>query len=51
MQITIANLLDKDALNTVGTLLPKLSWRDGQLTAGAVAKRVNRNQQADLSHD
>ena len=49
MPITIGNVLDEADLASVAELLPQLMWSDGTKTAGAVAREVKRNRQADLS--
>lgn len=49
MLITIANLLDRAALNQVRDLLSTLRWKDGAETAGATAREVKQNLQADLT--
>ena len=49
MLITIANLLDLAALQQVRELLPTLRWKDGAETAGATAREVKQNLQADLT--
>ena len=49
MLITIANLLDAAALDRVRALIATLRWMDGAETAGATAREVKRNLQADLT--
>ena len=49
MLITIANLLDLAVLQQVRELLPTLRWKDGAETAGATAREVKQNLQADLT--
>lgn len=49
MLITIANLLDEEALANVRGLITTLRWEDGGKTAGATARKVKRNLQADLT--
>lgn len=47
--IVIENILGQDVLTEVAAALRELRWEDGRNTAGATARRVKRNQQADLS--
>ncbi|MEO0550840.1 MAG: Fe2+-dependent dioxygenase [Pseudomonadota bacterium] len=49
MHITITNLLEPQSLQSALALLPSLIWRDGQATAGRVARQIKQNEQADLS--
>lgn len=49
MLITIAHVLDKEALERARELSKVLRWADGAETAGATAREVKRNFQADLS--
>lgn len=49
MPVTIGNILDEAELATVTELVPKQIWADGTKTAGAIAREVKRNRQADLS--
>ncbi len=49
MLITIANMLDASALSEIRETAKNLEWRDGALTAGATARQVKRNEQADLT--
>ncbi|MEM8917453.1 MAG: Fe2+-dependent dioxygenase [Pseudomonadota bacterium] len=49
MILTIADILVKQKLASINLELDDLVWRDGRVTAGAVAKKVKRNEQADLS--
>jgi len=49
MFFTLGNVLDKAALDEARAHIAGLSWRDGAVTAGASAKQVKRNEQADLS--
>jgi len=47
--LTISGVLDAGALATALELVPSLAWKDGAETAGAAARAVKRNEQADLS--
>lgn len=49
MLITIASVLGKDALEQAHGLAKVLRWSDGADTAGATAREVKKNLQADLS--
>ena len=49
MLITIASVLDDDALEKVLGLVSMVRWTEGAQTAGATAREVKRNLQADLS--
>ena len=49
MLITIANVLDQEALEQAHGLLKTVRWKDGAETAGAIAREVKRNLQADLT--
>lgn len=49
MLITIANVLEDDALERARSLVSTLRWTDGAETAGATAREVKHNLQADLS--
>ena len=49
MLITIANVLDHGALEQVRSLAKTVRWNDGAETAGATAREVKRNLQADLT--
>ena len=49
MPLLIANVLDAEKLTTARELAGTLSWRDGAETAGATARAVKHNTQADLS--
>ena len=49
MLITIANVLEDDALERARRLVSTLRWTDGAETAGATAREVKHNLQADLS--
>ncbi|NQY39377.1 MAG: Fe2+-dependent dioxygenase [Henriciella sp.] len=49
MLITIAGVLDKDALEQARGLTKLLRWADGAETAGPTAREVKQNLQADLS--
>ena len=51
MFLTIGGVLSADNLRTCQQEAGKLEWRDGAATAGASAKQVKRNAQADLSSD
>lgn len=47
--IVIENVLTEEALSEVSAALREMRWLDGRSTAGAAARKVKRNQQADLS--
>lgn len=47
--IVIEDVLSQHVLSEVSAALRELRWLDGRSTAGATARRVKRNQQADLS--
>jgi len=49
MMITLSGVLSPDDVEEVTKLVSGLTWRDGTTTAGATARKVKRNQQADLS--
>lgn len=49
MVLTIDSLLTPDELADIRKDLNLLVWKDGAETAGAVAKAVKRNEQADLT--
>ena len=49
MPVTIGNVLDEAAQAATKELLSKQVWADGTRTAGAVARAVKKNLQADLS--
>ncbi len=49
MILSISDIADKPLQQRIESMLEKLSWRDGRVTAGAVAKKVKHNLQADLS--
>ncbi|MEL6694026.1 MAG: Fe2+-dependent dioxygenase [Pseudomonadota bacterium] len=49
MLITIASVLDNNTLEQARSLMKVLRWADGAETAGATAREVKRNLQADLS--
>lgn len=49
MLLTIANVLNESALDQVRALIQTLRWKDGAETAGATAREVKNNLQADLS--
>ncbi len=49
MLITVAGVLDPEALGEIRSTLQNLAWRDGGETAGASARLVKRNRQADLA--
>ena len=51
MFLTIGNVLSEAGLSEVQTLIKALDWRDGAHTAGARARAVKRNEQADLSSE
>lgn len=48
MILTISNILDPEQLGSIGQRLTQLNWTDGAATAGAIARRVKRNEQARL---
>lgn len=48
MLITIAEILNAQALSDTLTDLEKVAWEDGAATAGTRARQTKRNQQADL---
>lgn len=48
MLITISGVLSRDELEDVREQALGLRWRDGSQTAGEAARRVKRNEQADL---
>ncbi len=47
--LTIASVIEEDALERLRQMAAKLTWRDGSVTAGATARAVKQNEQADLS--
>ncbi len=49
MILSVSNILDSDMLDRIALDLPTLDWRDGRITAGSVAQKVKRNQQADIA--
>jgi len=49
MQLTLGSVLTPDTLAQARTLLTQLSWKEGAKTAGAIARQVKQNRQADLS--
>ena len=49
MILTIGDILKASTLAEVNRLLTTLQWHDGASTAGATARQVKRNEQADLS--
>ncbi len=49
MMLTIDGLLSSEDLAQVEKDLKLIAWRDGAETAGAVARAVKKNEQADLS--
>lgn len=49
MTLLIAGVLDEAALHEAQDLAATLIWRDGAETAGATARQVKHNLQADLS--
>ncbi|MEZ6001297.1 Fe2+-dependent dioxygenase [Hyphomonas sp.] len=49
MMITLSSVLTPDQVQKVTSLASGLSWRDGATTAGAVARQVKRNEQAELT--
>lgn len=51
MFLVIGNVLSASALAGYKAAIETLEWRDGAHTAGASAKRVKKNLQADLSSE
>lgn len=49
MFLTIAGVLDPEELQDIRKLMARASWASGAKTAGAAAREVKRNLQADLS--
>ena len=49
MMITLSSVLTPDQVRQVTSLASGLNWRDGATTAGAVARQVKRNEQAELA--
>ncbi len=49
MFLTIANVLSLDTLSTTLSVAPALDWHPGARTAGARARSVKHNLQADLT--
>ncbi len=49
MSLLIAGVLDGESLTEARALAGTLAWRDGAKTAGATARAVKRNLQADLT--
>ena len=47
--LQVAEVLDKDGLARAQAALGALTWKDGRNTAGALARQVKRNEQADLT--
>ena len=50
MILTISKVIPKDDLTEIRELVGMLTFTDGAATAGATARRVKRNLQADLTH-
>lgn len=48
MLLTLAEVLDKQALDETVSALKSISWKDGSATAGSRARQTKRNEQADL---
>ncbi|MEM9810417.1 MAG: Fe2+-dependent dioxygenase [Pseudomonadota bacterium] len=46
--LQVADILNSQNLQEVQEDLKNLSWRDGRMTAGRMAREVKRNEQADL---
>lgn len=51
MFLVIGNVLSASALGGCKAAIETLEWRDGAQTAGASAKKVKKNLQADLSSE
>lgn len=51
MLLTLPGVLSEAELAEVGALLGTLSWKDGTSTAGATARQVKHNEQADLDDE
>ncbi|HCH65106.1 MAG TPA: Fe2+-dependent dioxygenase [Deltaproteobacteria bacterium] len=49
MLLTVSSVVSKELLNDITALATTLSWTDGTSTAGATARAVKHNLQADLS--
>ncbi|MEM6413967.1 MAG: Fe2+-dependent dioxygenase [Pseudomonadota bacterium] len=49
MLLTISDVLSSDQRPELDNLIKKLDFKDGRKTAGKVAKKVKRNEQADLT--
>lgn len=49
MLLSIQAIEDAAVLRSITDQVDQLKWRDGRATAGAVAKRVKRNEQAIMS--
>lgn len=49
--LIISDVISSETLDVLDKKLEALTWRDGGLTAGRVAKKVKRNEQADLKSD
>ena len=49
MLLTVSSVVSKELLKDIRALVPTLTWNDGGKTAGATARAVKHNQQADLS--
>ena len=49
MMITLSGVLTPAQASEVTKLATGLSWRDGTTTAGAIAREVKHNEQADLT--
>lgn len=47
--LQVTGILDHEVSGAIRQRLPALRWRDGKATAGAAARAVKDNQQADLS--
>ncbi|MEO9968421.1 MAG: Fe2+-dependent dioxygenase [Hyphomonadaceae bacterium] len=50
MYLTIGNVLSQTDLEAAQTLIAQLDWEDGAKTAGARARGVKRNEQANLAN-
>ncbi|MEM9014465.1 MAG: Fe2+-dependent dioxygenase [Pseudomonadota bacterium] len=51
MLLSISDILEQDTLEWINKRIAKLAWHDGRKTAGASARAVKRNLQADLNSE